>query len=78
VENSARCRVIVAAEELEEDVVGSWVSDVLVFPSLARGEDVGETKCCLFCLATLRFKPLVFLGVPPWCSLVSLPGVPVV
>ena len=23
-------------------------------------------------------KPLVFLGVPPWCSLVSLPGVPVV
>jgi hypothetical protein len=34
------------AEELEEDVVGSRVSDVLVFLSSARGED---------CMATLRF-----------------------
>jgi hypothetical protein len=31
------------------------VSDVLVFPSSACGDDVGETKCCLFCMATLRF-----------------------
>ena len=44
-----------AAEEQEEDVVGSRVSDVLVFPSSARGEDVGEMKCCLCCLVTLRF-----------------------
>ncbi len=44
-----------AAEEQEDDVVGSQVSNVLMFPSSARGEDVGETKCCLFCLASLRF-----------------------
>ena len=32
-----------------------WMCYVLVFLSSARGEGVGETKCCLFCLATLRF-----------------------
>ena len=54
-ERSGGGAVAKAAEKLEEDVVGSCVSDVLVFPSSARGEDVGETKCCLFCLAKLRF-----------------------
>jgi hypothetical protein len=54
-ERSGGGAVAKAAEELEEDVVGSRVSDVLVFPSSARSDDVGETKCCLFCMATLRF-----------------------
>ncbi len=54
-ERSGRGAVAKSAEELEEDVVGSRVSDLLVFPSSASGEDVGETKCCLFCMATLRF-----------------------
>jgi hypothetical protein len=44
-----------AVEEQEDDVVGSRVSKVLVFPSSAYNEDVGETKCHLFCSATLRF-----------------------
>ena len=54
-ERSGGGAIAKAAEELEEDVVGSQVSDVLVFPSSARSDDVGETKCCLFCMATLRF-----------------------
>jgi hypothetical protein len=44
-----------AAEEQEEDVVESQVSETLVFPSSACGEDVGETKCHLFCSETLCF-----------------------
>jgi hypothetical protein len=52
-----------AAEEQEEDVVGSQVNEVLVFPSSACVEDVGETKCCcrLFCSETLRFTNKLFI-----------------
>ena len=54
-ERSGKGAVAKAAEEQEEDVVGSRVNEVLVFLSSACGEDVGETECRLFCSETLRF-----------------------
>ena len=42
------------ASGCSHDVVGSRVSKV--FPSLACGEDVGETKCRLFCSEILCFN----------------------
>jgi hypothetical protein len=54
-EPSGKGAVAKAAEEQEDNVVGSRVSMVLVFQSSACGEDVCETKGHLFCSETLCF-----------------------
>jgi hypothetical protein len=60
-----------AAEEQEEDVVGSRVSEVSVFPSSACGDDVGETKCRLFWSETLRFINTLYLSIYVVCRIIS-------